>query len=103
RPVQPFDMVYGVPAVVGAKKGFPNFNRFSAQRDIQVRRDLYFTRTGSGIVANQAYSLTISNMIGADAWNSYNTNYPRRLQLVGLANLGFGLTRDAKQSIYVTA
>ena len=42
--LQPTDMVYGVPVVIGAKKGFPNFNELAMQTQVQVVRKLQFLR-----------------------------------------------------------
>ncbi|HKI69843.1 MAG TPA: hypothetical protein VKA67_09665, partial [Verrucomicrobiae bacterium] len=36
--------VYGVPWVIGAKKGFPNFNEFALQSVSQITRKLEFTK-----------------------------------------------------------
>src|SRR5882724_10838512 len=44
RPVQARHMVYGVPLIIGAKKGFPNFNEFALQSDISAARKLSFHR-----------------------------------------------------------
>ena len=41
-------MVYGVPLVIGAKKGLPNFNKFGLQNNIQVTRKLQFRRRPPG-------------------------------------------------------
>ena len=84
----PNDMVYGIPAVVGARKGLPNFNEFSMETTIQVTRKLEFRRpdanpTGPVNQTNQMLLLCISNVFGMEAWNSYQTNYPRGLQVVG--------------------
>jgi hypothetical protein len=74
--------VYGVPMVIGTKKGFPNFNEVSmstsilATRKIELRRpNLNFgTRPNE---TNQMFILSISNLFGVEAWNSYSTNtYP---------------------------
>jgi len=104
RPVLPFDMVYGVPAVIGAKKGFPNFNRFSVNRDIQVRRDLYVLKDGSGraFQTNQAYSLMISNILGVEGWNSYNAGYTGSVQVLAVGNLGYGLMNNSNQYVFNT-
>ncbi|MEP6664542.1 MAG: hypothetical protein ABJC04_12855, partial [Verrucomicrobiota bacterium] len=39
-PLQPNALVYGIPAVIGAKKGLPNFNKFVMQNTVQVSRNL---------------------------------------------------------------
>ena len=40
-------MVWGIPLVIGAKKGLPNFNKFSTQTQVQVTRKLQFHRPGT--------------------------------------------------------
>jgi hypothetical protein len=40
--LQPTDMVYGVPVIIGAKKAFPNFNEFAMQTLVQVTRKLQY-------------------------------------------------------------
>lgn len=62
-------MVAGIPLVIGARKGFPNFNEFSMQTQIQVMRLLEFRRaTGNGngpvVETNQMYVVGISNLFG---------------------------------------
>lgn len=77
-------MVSGIPLIIGAKKGFPNFNELAMQTEVSVSRLLEFRRnspTGPVVRTNQMYTLTITNSFGLEAWNSYETNYPRNLQL----------------------
>ena len=80
-------IVYGIPLVIGAKKGFPNFNKLAMQMLVQVTRKLQFHRPGTSTTANvneidQMFVVGISNVLGVEAWNSYATAYPRGLQLV---------------------
>jgi hypothetical protein len=87
RAVKPFDMVYGVPLVIGAKKGFPNFNKLAMQTMVQVTRKLQFHRPGTSTTENvneidQMFILGVSNVIGVEAWNSYAATYPRSIKLV---------------------
>lgn len=74
--------VYGFPWIIGAKKGFPNFNEFSMENSIQVTRKLNFNRDTNTIPAssyttNQLYSMLITNYYGLECWNSYfdKSNY----------------------------
>ncbi len=76
--------VYGVPWIVGAKKGFPNFNEFSMENVVGITRRLQVTRPAvnpatsvdfSGFRTNQMYTMTISNQLGVECWNSYTNNY----------------------------
>jgi hypothetical protein len=75
---------YGIPLVVGAKQGYPNFNEYTLETDVQVTRKLQFFRpdTNSAPVrTNQMYILGISNLFAVEGWNSYNKPYPRQLVL----------------------
>jgi hypothetical protein len=74
--------IYGVPWIIGAKKGFPNFNEFSMENSIRVTRKLQVSRNtttvpASNYTTNQMYSMVISNYYGLECWNSYfnKTNY----------------------------
>jgi len=79
-------MVSGIPLIIGAKKNFPNFNELAMQTQVFVSRLLEFRRaqgssTGPVVQTNQMYVLDVTNAFGVEAWNSYFTNYGRRLQL----------------------
>jgi hypothetical protein len=95
RPVRPTDMVYGVPLVIGAKKGLPNFNEFGLLQDINVGRNLIFHRRGTTLSTNQVYTMGISNVFAIEAWNSYGTPYPRNLELVAVADVITTVTNEA--------
>lgn len=77
-------MVYGIPLVIGAKKGFPNFNKFALQNVVTVARKLTFHRNPQQPVdrTNQMYIVGISNIFGVQAWNSYSNTFPRDLEIV---------------------
>ena len=97
--IGPGTMAYGVPAIIGAKKGFPNFNEFAMQTQVQVVRKLQFRRpAGSPILpvnqTNQMFVVSISNVFGVEAWNSYATNYPRDLRLVVLPDIKVTVTNE---------
>src|SRR4051812_26505882 len=40
RPIDPDDNVYGIPIIIGVRKGFPNFNEFALQTVVDVTRKL---------------------------------------------------------------
>ena len=83
--VSPEPMVYGVPLIIGARKGFPNFNKFALENIVRVTRKLLFRRSAAGDAVtqtNQMYSLAISNAFGMQAWNSYGTTFPRQLAMI---------------------
>ncbi len=86
RSFVPGDMVYGIPLVIGARKGYPNFNEFAMSSQIQITRKLQFHRPGNSATLpvneiDQMFVVGISNMLGVEAWNSYAAAYPRPLQL----------------------
>ncbi len=82
--VSPNANVYGIPYVVGAKKGYPNFNEFELRTAVQVARKLELVKrvqNGPVLATNQMLVIGISNLFGIEAWNSYSSNYARPLQL----------------------
>ncbi len=69
--------IYGIPWVVGAKKGLPNFNQLSLLTAATVVRKLELTRTTSDpktatYATNQAYIIWVTNQLGMTFWNSYS-------------------------------
>jgi hypothetical protein len=93
-------MVSGVPLVIAARKGFPNFNELAMQTQVFVSRLLEFRRppgnpaTSPVIQTNQMYVLEITNTFGIEAWNPYVTNYPRDLKLVASVTMTAILTNE---------
>jgi hypothetical protein len=91
--LQSHDMVYGIPVVVGVKKGWPNFNEFAMQTTITTTRRLQFLRDTNSpnnpppvVRTNQMYLLGISNVFGVEGWNSYASNFSRPLQMIAVVN-----------------
>jgi len=84
----------GTPVIMGAKKGYPNFNEFGVQTRFSVTRRLEFVKsaaTNNGPMAavnprpvqtNESLVMGLTNIYGFEAWNSYFAAYPRQLQLV---------------------
>jgi hypothetical protein len=96
----PNQNIYGVPWVIGAKKGFPNFNEFAMQSIADITRKLQVTRRTTvtpPTATNQMFVVGISNVFAFEAWNSYLTNYPNALDLTVAndMNIGFAFTNDA--------
>jgi hypothetical protein len=79
-------MVTGIPLVVGARKGFPNFNQLAMQTEVAVTRKLEFLKHNATddypYITNQMYLISISNSFGLEAWNSFRATYPRSLQMI---------------------
>jgi len=88
--------VYGLPWVIGAKKGFPNFNEFSMENPLTVSRKLTFTNS-NGMrpwTTNQVFDFAITNSFGLEAWNSYTNFYGRSLRLVASNELSITVTNE---------
>ena len=76
--------VYGIPYVIGVKKGFPNFNELLLQSSVQVTRRLEVVRNNAAEtpVFHQSYEIGVTNFIAMEAWNSYTQAFPRALQMI---------------------
>ena len=90
-------MVWGIPLVIGAKKGLPSFNKLAMQTQVQVTRKLQFHRPATSTTApvnelDQMFVVGVSNLIGVEAWNSYGTTFPRSLRMVVIPDLIVALT-----------
>jgi hypothetical protein len=75
--------VHGVPLVVGAKKGWPNFNEFQLQTSVQITRrmEAYKASRAAAPRLHQSYEVGISNVFGIESWNSYTQDFPRALEM----------------------
>jgi hypothetical protein len=78
--------IYGVPWVIGARQGLPNFNKFSLQNFSQIQRKVQVDKVSantqaSGWKTNVQYVIGISNMLGVEAWNSYLSAFPRNVDI----------------------
>lgn len=73
--------IYGVPWIIGAKKGFPNFNEFATESAFRLTRKLEgirdWTVSGQPHInwTNQMYLFEFTNYFGLEFWNSYRSNY----------------------------
>ena len=90
--------IYGVPWVIGAKKGMPNFNEFAMETAISVSRKLKLTKPSPGSSSitdvKQMFEVGISNTIATEALNSYLSSYPRGLTLSVSNEVGIGVTNQ---------
>jgi hypothetical protein len=91
--------VYGVPWIIGAKKGFPNFNEFVMESVVGVTRRLQLTRntntsppTMTG--TNQMYLMNLNTSLGVDLWNSYAAQYNGNLSGLVRQNLSISVIND---------
>lgn len=71
--------VYGVPWVVGARSGLPNFNEFAMQtvfdvtRKVKIRKPSLNARPEQ-FQTNQLYIISLTNVLAVELWNSYRTD-----------------------------
>jgi len=75
---------YGVPWVIGARKGFPNLNQIAIQSVSEITRklEIYRPLTKNGWTdysAKQMFIIGVSNTIAVEFWNSYRTRYTNTL------------------------
>lgn len=99
--------LFGQPVIIGAKKGFPNFNEFSMETVAQVSRmlELRKANTNSPVVitqTNQMYLLSITNIFGVESWNSYLPIFPRPLDLRVSHTFTASITDDTGTIIWPT-
>jgi len=91
-------LVNGQPVIIGAKKGFPNFNEFVMQTVVQGTRKLEFVKSNAvdrfPWQTNQMLILGISNRFGVECWNSYALAYPRRLAVMVTNRFTYVLTNE---------
>ncbi len=91
--------IYGVPWIIGAKKGYPNFNEFAMKNTLSVTRRLQFTRTTNNATVqmtgtNQMYTMGLNSSIGIEFWNSYISNYTGTIWVGMNENASLSITND---------
>lgn len=77
-------LMLGLPLVLGAKKGLPNFNELAVETSVYLERRLQLRRPRINSLPNETnefYVLGITNVLAVEAWNSYQAAYPRPLTL----------------------
>lgn len=82
--------VYGVPWVLGAKSGLPNFNEFAMQTVFEVTRKVKIRKPSlnahhSQFQTNQLYIISLTNALAVELWNSYRVDFtnPVYVRVVG--------------------
>ena len=91
--------VYGIPWVIGAKKGFPNLNQVQLGMDFQMQRQVQLVKANQGPVTNTTktniqYQLAISNAILVQAWNSYTNAFSNSVRIVGVNATSMTLSNE---------
>ncbi len=99
-----FVNVYGVPWIIGAKKGFPSFNKFGMQTVVQVTRKLQVKRstvptvlnstTPTTFLTNQLLAFSVSNYVNSDCWNSYSNRLESPVQIYAQDTMSMVLTNS---------
>jgi hypothetical protein len=99
--------IYGIPWIIGVKKGLPNFNELRLQSVIQITRKLQVTRPSvqaqrSAYTTSQMLILGISNSVGVEVWNSYSDAYPRPAYIQADGDFLVTLTNDVGLPTIIT-
>lgn len=106
--------VYGIPWILGAKKGLPNFNALEIENCFFIERQLQFNRNSAApssgtfpygriYKTNQMYIMGVSNIFGAEFWNSYTSAYSNPVTILAQDSISVGLTNDAGISVANTS
>lgn len=99
------DNVWGIGVVIGVKPAVPIFDEFSYLNSFNVQRKLLFRRSQPGtrpFATNQMYVLSLTNMFGCSALNTWTQALPRDVTVyftnsatISLVNeLGYGITNS---------
>lgn len=91
--------VYGVPWIVGAKQGLPNFNEISMHSLFEITRKLQVVRPSRSAPrtswqTNMMYVIGVSNAIGVEAWNSYRTAFTNPVVISVSGDITMVLTNE---------
>jgi hypothetical protein len=92
--------LYGVPWIIGAKKGLPNFNQISMEsytaltRKLQIVKGTTVPLPRANWHTNVQYILSLSNTLMGEAWNSYINPYPRAVTIQGLDTFSMMITNE---------
>jgi hypothetical protein len=90
-------LVFGVPLVIGARKGLPNFNEFSLDSIFQLRRKLQLRRPVAGgpiTETNQFFVMSLTTPIGVEFWNSYSNDFTRAVNIFVTNRMSVRITND---------
>ncbi len=108
----PIARYVNVPLVVGAKKGFPNFNEGFWQSTLQVTRRLFAVKNSAtapaiatnqmpfqgqnaaGITTEAQYRFDLRNTASVELWNSYSNVFPRQVRIIVTNIVTYGLYKQ---------
>jgi hypothetical protein len=106
--------VFGAPWIIGAKKGFPNFNEFYMENAFQLMRRVMVTRQSTNVPAPvptptsgffnfyEMFNLSLNNQFGVECWNSYRSNYTRPIDIYVTNFMVVTLTNDENNFSFTT-
>jgi hypothetical protein len=92
--------IYGVPYIIGAKQGFPSFNKFAMTPVVTVSRKVEITKPSASAapgsyITNIQYNLGISNAFAIDCWYPYtNSFYGRSVTFYVTNDLSISFTNN---------
>jgi hypothetical protein len=90
-------LVFGVPLVIGARKGLPNFNEFSLESIFQLTRKLQLRRSvtwGPITETNQFFVMSLTTPFGVEFWNSYSNDFTRAVDIFVTNRMSVRITND---------
>lgn len=103
--------IYGIPWVIGAKKGLPSFHEAFWQSAIQVTRRMMFSRPSPQIVMSTSespfsggngkgfetlvqYRLRITNSVAVDGYYAYTNPFPHAVRIYAINQHKFAIRSD---------
>jgi hypothetical protein len=95
--------VYGIPWIIGARKGLPNFNEFAMESIFQLTRKLQVTRQNTNDTYvnnpgdyhfNQMFTLSLTNQLAVECWNSCSNDFTDPVTIYVTDNQSVTLTND---------
>lgn len=88
--------IWGVPWIIGAKKGLPNLNQLEVENSFFIERLLQMQKRSQNpatmYATNQMYIMAVTNYFGAKDWNSYVESYNNPVSIVASDNISIGMT-----------
>lgn len=101
----PTNETYGVPYIVGAKKGIPNFNEYVSQTHILASRKLELRRKSTNTpveltMTNDMFILSISNLFALESWNSYTQAFSADVTLAVRNDVIMSVTTNGFSNVF---
>jgi hypothetical protein len=97
----PDRLIYGVPLVIGVKKGYPSFNKFVLQTVADISRKLELIKLNPSsppVQTNQMYVIGVTNHFGIEGWNSYASVFNHNVEIHATNLVTFALHHRAENS-----